>query len=294
MSNNINTERVPLLEAREYLQNLQNPVNCKELCWRLCKRCCRLCKEQFWVLFAITMILLLIIPIIVFAISPYAKFPKLPTDVSRIPYEYRFRCKSHWKCNYIIEGYPTEFNSESNSFSSIKDDNQPKFIKYAEIIVPYLKYGNFNVIEFRHYPNGTVFPVSTVNSRIRIYSTNEIEIVFAAPDDADLELLESCKYRISWTWWFNGYIWKQCNNANETIFKQIAFFKGNPSWGLTLSSIDGGINYGYSTMSSFFWDLYARNIFINQTAPFPPIIPALYIAHYYHLSYRQNRDLTDY
>ncbi|CAG8536216.1 6855_t:CDS:2, partial [Dentiscutata erythropus] len=111
------------------------------------------------------------------------------------------------------------------------DSNQ---LKYTEIILnPILKY---NVIEFRHHPNGTEFPVLTGTSRVVNYFTNEIELVFTAPDDNDLNL-ESCKYRISWTWWLNGYIQRLYENANETVFKKIFFFKGNPDLGSTFSSV---------------------------------------------------------
>ncbi|CAG8748648.1 22315_t:CDS:2, partial [Racocetra persica] len=64
---------------------------------------------------------------------------------------YRLRCKSLWKCNHIIEGYPTEFNGETKSFSSIKVNNPEQ-------------------------------------TEIRICATNEIEVVFVVSDYADLEL----------------------------------------------------------------------------------------------------------
>ncbi|CAG8461184.1 9121_t:CDS:2 [Dentiscutata heterogama] len=240
------SESVPLLETREDLHNLID------------------CKEQFWLIFC------------------SSSATNLPTDVSKIPYEYRLRCKSFWICSYVIEGYITEFNNETNSASSTKADNsnQPEFIKYAEIISdPVWKYV---VIEFRYFQNGTEFPVLTVTSRIVNHFTNEIEIVFTASNDNDLDL-KSCKYRISWTWWFNGFIWRLCENANETDFKKIAFFKGSPGWGLTFSSVDRKINYGYSTKSTFFWDLHKKDIFIDRAAPFPPAIPALYAAYYDYL-----------
>ncbi|CAG8553586.1 80_t:CDS:2 [Gigaspora margarita] len=169
------------------------------------------------------------------------------------------------------------------------NDQQTEFIKYAEIVVPYWTYGNFNVIEFKHNPNGTIFPVSTVTSKIDAYLTNEVEILFTVANVADLGL-EFCEYRISWTWMFNGYIWRRCEKNNESIFKQVAFFKGHPAWGLTFLSVDENINYGYSTRSAFFWDLYVRDVFIDSTAPFPPIIPSLYTAYFDYLErIRQRR-----
>ncbi|CAG8497980.1 4027_t:CDS:2 [Dentiscutata heterogama] len=156
--------------------------------------------------------------------------------------------------------YPTEFNDETNPVSSTKadDSNQSRFVKYAEIILKY------NVIEFRHHPNGTEFPVLTLL----------LFIVFTASDDNDLDL-KSCKYRISWTGLFNGYIQRLCENANETVFKKIAFFKGNPDWGLTFSSVDEKINYGYSIKSSF-------GICLK-------VIPTLYTAYYDLLNRERDR-----
>ncbi|CAG8615405.1 5870_t:CDS:2 [Cetraspora pellucida] len=271
MSDDINAERVPLLETQE---DLQNPVDCKEQCC-----CC---------LFSIMMILLLIISVIT---NGGLSYTDLSTDISKIPYEYKLRYKSLWGYNYIIEGHPTEFNGDANSFSPIKSDNsnQPKFIKYAELIVPFWVYGNFNVIEFRRNQTGSVFPVSTVNSRIDNYLTNEIDIVFTASDDDDLKL-ESCEYRISWSWLLNGYIWRLCENLNESVFNQVAIFTGHPSLGLTFSSVDEKTNYGYSSRAAFFWDLYERDIFIDKAAPFPPIIPALYTAYYNYLEYMRQRN----
>ncbi|CAG8570930.1 22236_t:CDS:1 [Racocetra persica] len=191
------------------------------------------------------MIMLLFISVITNAGFSYTN---LSTDVSRIPYEYRLRHKSFWEYNYIIEGYPTEFNGDANSFSSFKD-SQPKFIKYAEVEVPYWLYGNFNVIEFRRKQNGSLFPVSTVNSRIDNYITNEIDIVFTA-SDVDASKLESCEYRISWTWLLSGCIWRLCENLNETDFQQVSLFVGHPAVGLTFLSVDETISYGYSTKAS--------------------------------------------
>ncbi|KAF0426404.1 hypothetical protein F8M41_006189 [Gigaspora margarita] len=254
MNDDINAERLPLLETEED----QNPINYKEQCC-----CC---------LFSIIMVIILFILIIT---SNSFSYSNLSTDKSIIPNEYRLRYKTFWEYNYIIEGYPTEFNGQTNN-------HQSDFIKYAEIVVPYWTYGNFNVVEFRYNKNGSIIPVLTATSKIDAYLTSEVEILFTADNSSDFGL-ESCEYRISWTWLFNGYIQRRCENNNESVFKQVAFFKGHPTWGLTFLSVDENINYGYSTRSAFFWDLYVRDVFIDPTAPFPPIIPSLYTAYYDYL-----------
>ncbi|CAG8598927.1 hypothetical protein C2G38_2032853 [Gigaspora rosea] len=256
MSNDVNAERLPLLEPWED----PNPINYKEQCI-----CC-------W--FSIAIIVVLFIAVIT---SSGISYPNLPTGVSEIPQEYRFRYKDILEYNYIIEGYPTEFNGGT--------DNQPEFIKYAEIeVVRNWTDRNINVIEFRHYPNDTVFSVSTVTSQIE---SHEADILFTAANDADLGL-ESCEYRINWAWYFSGYIRRRCENNNETDFKKVSIFRGHPAWGLTFLSVDEKINYGYSTRADF-WDLFVRNIFVDQAAPFPPIIPAIYIACYNYLGRIENK-----
>ncbi|KAF0426407.1 hypothetical protein F8M41_006192 [Gigaspora margarita] len=250
MSNDVNAERLPLLEQWED----PNPINYKEQCI-----CC-------W--FSITIMVVLFITVITSSSFPY---PNLPIDVSEIPQEYRFRYKDILDYNYIIEGYPTEFNGGT--------DNQPEFIEYAEIeAVRNWTDRNFNVIEFRHNSNATVFSVSTVTSEIE---SHKADVLFTAADDADFGL-ESCEYQIKWAGYFSGDISRRCEKDNEIDFKDIAFFKGHPAWGLTFLSVDKKINYGYSTRADF-WNLFVRNIFVDQAAPFPPIIPALYIACYNYL-----------
>ncbi|CAG8585877.1 6615_t:CDS:2 [Scutellospora calospora] len=272
MTDDINAERVPLLETQED----QNPVDYKEQCC-----CC---------LFSITMIVFLIIAIFLNSSLAYSN---LSTDVSKIPYDYRLRYKTFLAYDLVIEGYPTEFKSDDSTNDNKMNygSNQPELVKYAEIIVPYWTYGNFNVIEFRYYPNGSIIPVLTVNSRIDGYLTNEIDIVFTASDNNSTLGLEACQYRISWTWLFNGYIWRQCKkDDDDSDFKKIAYFKGHAAWGLTFLSVDEKIKYGYSSASLFFWNLYARDIFIDPTAPFPPIIPALYTAYYNYLERLRQRN----
>ncbi|CAG8728368.1 26686_t:CDS:2 [Dentiscutata erythropus] len=238
MSDDINAERLPLLETQED----RNPIDCKEQS---------------------------------IVTNNSISYSNLPTDVSKIPYDYKLRFKSFWEYNYIIEGYPTEFNGESN--------NQPEFIKYAEIVVPYWTYGNFNVIEFRYHSNGSVSSVSTVTSRIDGYLTNDVDILFTVSDD-DVDFgLKSCEYRISWTWLFNGYILRRCKKVNETVFNLVAFIRGHPAWGLNFLSVDEKIKYGYSSRAAFFWNLYVRDVYVDPAAPFPPIIPTLYTAYYNYL-----------
>ncbi|CAG8696598.1 9357_t:CDS:2, partial [Acaulospora morrowiae] len=65
---------------------------------------------------------------------------------------------------------------------------------------------------------------------------------------------------------------------NEWLY--LEEMQGSPPWGLDFWNLDQSVKYGYSTKTSFWWNLNTREIFVNPSAPFPPILPSIYTVCY--------------
>ncbi|CAG8764914.1 1795_t:CDS:2, partial [Acaulospora morrowiae] len=73
---------------------------------------------------------------------------------------------------------------------------------------------------------------------------------------------------------------RKCKYDGEEDFTKVSYFRGSPPWGLNFWNLDESVKYGYSTQTGFWWNLNKREIFVNSSAPFPPILPSIYTACY--------------
>ncbi|RHZ83063.1 hypothetical protein Glove_99g378 [Diversispora epigaea] len=261
MENIENFERVPLISQ-------ESPANRNIEKYK--KWCC-ICG-----IIIIIISIIIAITIFVITITPEG----YSNDITIIPYEYQLRHDGFFfKFNYVIESLPTELRSnfKNKNDNKFKQNSFPnEFTRLAEIIPNFWSFDIFTVQEYRYYPNDTFYKVSTANVKMHSLFTSAIDITFNAADNIDPELIEACEYKITWTWIMNGYIWRKCKNSNEQEFTKVSYFKGFTSWGLEFYDLDGNIKYGYTSQTDFWWNHHKRVVVVYPSAPFPPIIPALY------------------
>ncbi|CAG8487549.1 8967_t:CDS:2 [Diversispora eburnea] len=197
--------------------------------------------------------------------SPAKTPEEYPNDITIIPYEYQLRLDGlFFKPNYVIESLPTELKSniKNEKDNDYKQNSFPnEYTRLADIIPDRWSFEiltKFTVQEYRYYPNYTFYKVSTVNVKMHSFFSSAIDITFNAADNIDPELIEACEYRITWTWFMNGYIWRKCKNSNEQEFIKVSYFKGSTGWGLEFYDSDGNIKYGYTSKTDFWWNQYKR------------------------------------
>uniref|UniRef100_U9TWS2 Uncharacterized protein n=1 Tax=Rhizophagus irregularis (strain DAOM 181602 / DAOM 197198 / MUCL 43194) TaxID=747089 RepID=U9TWS2_RHIID len=182
----------------------------------------------------------------------------LTKGIPNIPYEYNLGLKSdNWigynKFDYVIETSPPNDPTFSNLFTnSTEDSTSQDRLKIAEIIARNHKAWNpayYEVREERHNPHKN-YTVLTTKSHMR-----GLWFVIWPP-----------KVHISFT-----SIGDDSKNKDKND-------GGSSEWGMQWLDPDRIETYGIVTKPS--QGRQMRNVVIRPDSPFPPILPALYVAYF--------------
>ncbi|CAG8795167.1 9721_t:CDS:2, partial [Dentiscutata erythropus] len=214
------------------------------------------------------------------------------TNVSSIPYQYNLRLKRLTSINnrydYIIETIP------ANTSDPSLPQNSTQSVKLAELISRSFKLdtpGYYEVQEYKYVPN-----ISNYTKYLTAIGKFEHWIYFgwgppviisftnSTPTSDDPLGLKLCEYKLTWTFILNGYINRKCEKKGEKDYVQVSFVKGasiyaTSFFGFTFYSPDESIKFGHIDGIHLF-DMLARAVYVEQNAPFPPIIPALFAAYF--------------
>ncbi|CAG8551029.1 6752_t:CDS:2 [Acaulospora colombiana] len=254
--------------------------------------------------------------ILIFVTRVNSSLDIFPIGASTIPYEYRLRFKNHLDFDYVIESSFTEVNNAEGSqltvegnedidnlyshntreflnfrsrassrYFSLNTRNEGNFLKRAEILSHPWTLENFKVLELRQDQSGNDYKALTVTSKL---NKPVVDIAFTISNNKSAsseESLLSCDYKITWKSIPNGYIWRKCARKNESDYTRIAYFSKQRRWNFKFQSVDEDINYGQLEYIGSMWNYYAREIIVSESAPFPPIIPAIYTAYCDYLYY---------
>ncbi|CAG8564400.1 11469_t:CDS:2 [Diversispora eburnea] len=213
------------------------------------------------------------------------------TDISLIPYEYQLSHRHYYTVNsrydYIItslSGTPMLYiNSTSKEIEEIVSTNSTfelalEVSKSWKLFTP----AYYEVQEDRYLSDGSSYKVVTVSASYTswIYFAwgPPITIKFKVTDQLnplDPLNLTQCEYQFTWTWIMNGYVNRKC--PNEDDLTEISYVSGSSLFGFYFWNPDETIIYGYSTIPNL------DPLGLYESAPFPPIIPALYTAYYEYL-----------
>ncbi|RIA86572.1 hypothetical protein C1645_779445 [Glomus cerebriforme] len=230
----------------------------------------------------------------------------LQKEASKIPYEYYLRLKSdNWmgfdRFEYVIETSPQNDSIFSKLFieedlnSIFVEDKPHNRLKIAEIVVKSFKTWKpayYEVIENRYEPNNNLTVLTTesyMNGLWFIVWPPKVYISFTSVDNVNndgeretkfinddyYERLLKCVYEISWTYKYFGEIYRKCPNES---WVKIAYVKGSSEWGMQWLDPERIETYGIVTKPSQSRQL--RNVVIRPDSPFPPILPALYVAYF--------------
>ncbi|CAG8604469.1 10988_t:CDS:2 [Acaulospora morrowiae] len=209
----------------------------------------------------------------------------LPTDISQIPLGYSFRLKNRWSTEYLVETLPVEFQDVLSN-KEMNDDHGVMMI--AKIVSKLWSKGIYQIQEFRYKPDGNVTMVSTVFSNYEEFWLDDVLISFTEKNNESLKPLDlrTCDYRIGWFWLSDGYISRKCSRANEEKFYKVAYFRRNSLDGLDFFSMNHTIEYGEVSKVDPWLD--RRDVIVDQSAPYPPILPA--ICSIYYDSYENSKN----
>lgn len=111
-----------------------------------------------------------------------------------------------------------------------------------------------------------------------------ISFTNSTPTSDDPLEMKLCEYKLTWTILLNGHISRKCQKKGEKDYVQVSYVKGESIFatsffGFKFYSPDQSSNFGHIDGIHLF-DMNARAIYVEQNAPFPPIIPALFAAYF--------------
>ncbi|CAG8548855.1 10266_t:CDS:10, partial [Gigaspora margarita] len=214
------------------------------------------------------------------------------TNVSSIPYQYNLRLKRPTQINkrydYIIETIPANTSDPSLPL------NSTQLVKLAELISRSLKLdtpGYYEVQEYKYVPNTSKYTkYLTVIGKFEHWISFGwgppviISFTNSTPTSDDPLELKLCEYKLTWTILLNGHISRKCQKKGEKDYVQVSYVKGESIFatsffGFKFYSPDQSSNFGHINGIHLF-DMNARAIYVEQNAPFPPIIPALFAAYF--------------
>ncbi|RHZ86409.1 hypothetical protein Glove_51g65 [Diversispora epigaea] len=256
-------------------------------------------KSENWICYACCFIILIVLIAVIILIYYLSQGDTVSeTDISLIPYEYQLSHRYIYAVNNrydytltSLSGTPMLYiNSTSKKIDEIVSTNSTfelalEVSKSWKLLTP----GYYEVQEDRYLSNGSSYKVVTASASYTswIYFAwgPPITIKFKVTDQfnpLDPLNLTQCEYQFTWTWIMNGYVNRKC--PNEDDLTEISYVSGSNLFGFYFWDPDETIVYGYSTIPNLDpFGLYERNVYINDSAPFPPIIPALYTAYYEYL-----------
>ncbi|CAG8443183.1 14649_t:CDS:2 [Acaulospora morrowiae] len=224
-------------------------------------------------------------------------------DISLIPYQYTLGHRYYYAVNYrydytltSIPGTKKLYTNNSTSAINISNtsstSNDSTFELALEISrsLRILTPGYYEVQEDRYTADGSSYRVVTAiasyTSWFYIAWGPPITIKFSVTDrlnPLDPQNLTHCEYQFTWTWILNGYVNRKC--PGESDLTEVAYVSGSSLFGFYFWNPNETHVYANSTIPNLNpFGLYERNVYIESSAPFPPIIPALYTAYYEFLS----------
>ncbi|CAG8612596.1 1228_t:CDS:2 [Funneliformis caledonium] len=298
MSQETDHERIPLLRRPFYNLNYIPNNNNNRRSFNLLK--------ILGFGFIVVTILLLSINLAFFFIESNEAI--LPKGDSKIPYEYYLGLRKNDgrigsnNFEYVIETSPQSDAKLSKLFID-KDENDFNSSIIAEIVSRSYKSWSPAYYEVRENRNSSSknFTVLTTQSHMSglwfVVWPPKVYISFVTLDDddkennneerktrffrdktGDLEKLLRCEFEIRWDYKYFGEIYRKC--SNKDIWKKVAYVKGSSEWGMQWLDPERVDTYGIVTKPAYGRDGQMRNVMFRPDSPFPPIIPALYVAYF--------------
>ncbi|CAG8747709.1 2122_t:CDS:2, partial [Cetraspora pellucida] len=168
-------------------------------------------------------------------------------------------------------------NSMDN-FEKEPFDGPGGVFKIAEIIpISKLWTYEYEIREFRYFPDGNVTMVSTVISKFEGLWSNSIKIQFTAAHNKSLNpvLLETCEYKVIRPFFLDGEVQRRCPHEKE--FYKVAFVQRASLSEWKFLSLNKSIEFGEISKIDFLNN--KRDVTVYENAPYHPIIPAMYVVY---------------